>query len=108
MDFKERATGIQIGPVSTHGETAIEIYRKDIEDLLAKVPRENLLLIGGDHNSQTGKISERPGTAGKWGLNTPSNEQGQRIPSIGVRRTGSHGSIPSQDTLLEGAGGTSH
>ena len=39
-------------PVSTHGETAIEINRNDIEELLDKVPRENMLLIGGDHSSQ--------------------------------------------------------
>ena len=73
MDFKERATSIQIGkvnlipvyqPVSNHGETEIEAYRMDAEDLPAEVPRGNLLVIGGDHNSKISRGSERPGTAG--------------------------------------------
>ena len=49
MEFKLRATYIQIKdlvliavyqPVSTHGIESIEEYRQDLEDLLARCPRE--------------------------------------------------------------------
>ena len=82
MEFKPRATYIQIGnlaliavyqPVSTHGIEAIEEYRNDLEDLLARCPREKLLVIGGDHNSQIGRTETRSG------LETATNEQGQDL-----------------------------
>ena len=38
-------------PVSAHGNEAIEEYRHDLENLLTRFSRENLLVIGGDHNS---------------------------------------------------------
>ena len=88
MDFRERAVSIQIGklslisvyqPVSTHGEAAIEKYRNDVEDLMSRTPKGNLLIIGGDHNSQIGKQSARTGVAGKWGLGTYTNRQGHDL-----------------------------
>ena len=88
MDFRERAVSIQIGklslisvyqPVSTHGEAAIEKYRNDVEDLMSRTPKGNLLIIGGDHNSQIGKQSARTGVAEKWGLGTYTNRQGHDL-----------------------------
>ena len=85
MDFKERATQIQIGkisqiavyqPISTHGQEAIEDYRADVEDLVAKSPRDTIPVIGGDHNSQISRIATHQE---RYGLDTPTNEQGMDI-----------------------------
>ncbi len=94
MDFKEKPTSIQIGKlnlltvyqlVSTHGEAEIEAYRKKIEDLHSKMPRENLPIIRGDHNSHISKRSERPGTAGEMGPWHP-HQRARTGPSELVRR----------------------
>ena len=88
MEFRERALLIQIDkmciisvyqPLKTHGEDTIDVYRKDVEDLLVKIPSDCLMIMGGDHNAHVGKASERDGVSGKYGLETPTNEQGRDL-----------------------------
>ena len=88
MEFRERALLIQIDkmciisvyqPLKTHGEDTINVYRKDVEDLLVKIPSDCLMIMGGDHNAHVGKASERDGVSGKYGLETPTNEQGRDL-----------------------------
>ena len=66
-------------PLKTHGEDAIDVYRKDVEDLLIKIPSDCLMILGGDHNAHVGKASERDGVSGKYGLETRTNEQGRDL-----------------------------
>ena len=64
-------------PIRTHGHEAIEEYRDHVEDLIAKSPRDTILVIGGDHNSQ---LSGNAARQGSYGLDTPpTNEQGMDL-----------------------------
>ena len=53
-----------------YDENSIETdtLRHDIEDQLARSPRDEILVIGGDLNAQIGRNQERDLTAGKFGL----------------------------------------
>ena len=87
QDFKEKATAVQIGrvclssayqPLSSRGITALDKYRYDLEDLFAKSPTMNLLIIG-DHNVHIGGKEKAPATCGMFGLKTPTNEAGREL-----------------------------
>ena len=66
-------------PVSPNDE-AIDEYRKSLETALACKKRDEMLLIGGDHNAQIGyqRGNNRQGTVGRFGLSRHS-EAGEEM-----------------------------
>ena len=62
-----------------NGALGIDTYRKELEDELARTPKAKTLVIGGDHNAQVGRHSQRAGTSGIFGLTTRTNEAGNDL-----------------------------
>ena len=86
--FSERSTTVKIGnmkimavyqPLWSNGREGVERYREEIEEELAGSSREEVLIIGGDHNAQIGRGEEMEGVKGKYGLHTPTNEAGHHL-----------------------------
>ncbi|XP_063722275.1 uncharacterized protein LOC134848689 [Symsagittifera roscoffensis] len=86
--FSERVTAVQIGrlrliatyqPLWSKGPEEIEKFRKDLENELARTPKESVPILGGDWNAQVGRGSQRQGISGKYGLKTETNEAGESL-----------------------------
>ena len=71
-------TVIQVyAPMSNAGETEVEQFYEDLQDLLELTPQKDVLFIIGDWNAKVGG-QETPGVTGKFGLGM-QNEAGQRL-----------------------------
>ena len=63
-------------PTTNAQEAKVEWFYEDLEDLLALMPKKDVLFIIGDWNAKVGS-QETPGVTGKFGLGI-WNEAGQR------------------------------
>ena len=71
-------TVIQVyAPTSNAGETEVEWFYEDLQDLLELTTKKDVLFIIGDWNAKVGR-QETPGVTGKFGLGM-QNEAGQRL-----------------------------
>ena len=50
-----------------------------LDQELAIGRKEQITVMGGDHNAQVGRGVEVEGTRGKYGMNTPTNEAGEDL-----------------------------
>ena len=66
-----------LSPTSNAEEAEVERFYKDLQDLLERTPRRDVLSIMGDWNAKVGS-QETPGVTGKFGLGI-QNEAGQRL-----------------------------
>ena len=74
-------TVIQVyAPTSNAEEAEVEQFYADLQDLLERTPKKDVLFIIGDWNAKVGS-QETPGVKGKFGLGV-KNEAGQRHASI--------------------------
>ena len=64
-------------PTSNAEETEVERFYEDLQDLLERTPKKDVLFILGDWNAKVGS-QETPGVTGKFGLGM-RNEAGQRL-----------------------------
>ena len=55
----------------------VERFYEDLQDLLGRTPKKDVLCIIGDWNAKVGR-QETPGVTGKFGLGV-RNEAGQRL-----------------------------
>ena len=69
--YLERSTTVKIGnmkimavyqPLWSNGREGVERYREEIEEELAGSSREEVLILGGDHNAQIGRGKEMEGS----------------------------------------------
>ena len=74
--FEERVVAVVLGgfrlvsvyqPVWDSGREGMEEYRREIESQVA-IGGKEILVIGGDHNANIGRNSERDGVCGKYGI----------------------------------------
>ena len=80
-------TVIQVyAPTSNAGDTEVEWFYKDLQDLLELTPQKDVLFIIGDQNAKVGS-QETPGVTGKFGLGI-QNEAGQRLTVLPREHTG--------------------
>ena len=71
-------TVIQVyAPTSNAEEAEVELFCKDLQDLLKLTPQKDVLFIVGDWNAKVGS-QETPGRTGKFGLGI-WNEAQQRL-----------------------------
>ena len=71
-------TVIQVyAPTSNAEEPEVERFYKDLQDLLERTPKKDVLFIIGDWNAKVGS-HETPGVTGKFGLGI-QNEAGHRL-----------------------------
>ena len=71
-------TEIQVyAPTSNAEEAEVEWFYEDLQDLLERTPKKDVLFIIGDWNAKVGS-QETPGITGKFGLGV-QNEAGQRL-----------------------------
>ena len=71
-------TVIQVYARTSYAEEAdVEWFYEDLQDLLERTPRKDVLFIIGDWNAKVGS-QETPGVTGKFGLGI-QNEAGQRL-----------------------------
>ena len=71
-------TVIQVyAPTSNAEETEVERFYEDLQDLLERTPKKDVLFIIGDWNAKVGS-QETPRITGKFGLGM-WNEAGQRL-----------------------------
>ena len=63
-------------PTSNAEEAEVEWFYEDLQDLLERTPKKDVLFIIGDWNVKVG--SQTPGVTGKFGLGV-QNEAGQRL-----------------------------
>ena len=71
-------TVIQVyAPTSNAEEAEVERLYEDLQDLIERTPKKDVLFIIGDWNAKVG-IQETPGVTGKFGLGV-QNEAGQRL-----------------------------
>ena len=64
-------------PTSNAEEAEVERFYEDLQDLLERTPKKDVLFIIGDWNAKVGS-QETPGVTGKFGLGV-QNEAGQRL-----------------------------
>ena len=64
-------------PTSNAEEAEVERFYEDLQDLLKRTPKKDVLFIIGDWNAKVGS-QETPGVTGKFGLGV-QNETGQRL-----------------------------
>ena len=64
-------------PTSNSEEAEVEWFYEDLQDLLERCPKKDVLFIIGDWNAKVGS-QETPGVTGKFGLGI-RNEAGQRL-----------------------------
>ena len=65
-------------PTTRANREEIEEYRFEMENHLSTSNREEILIVGGDHNSHIGANTNRPGTSGRYGMRT-SNAAGEEL-----------------------------
>ena len=71
-------TVIQVyAPTSNAEEAQIEWFYEDLQDLLERTPKKDVLFTIGDWNAKVGS-QETPGVTGKFGLGV-WNKAGQRL-----------------------------
>ena len=71
-------TVIQVyAPTSNAEEAEVERVYEDLQDLLERTPKKDVLFIIGDWNAKVGS-QETPGVTGKFGLGV-QNEAGQKL-----------------------------
>ena len=71
-------TVIQVyAPTSKDEEAEVEQFYEDLQDLLERTSKKDVLFIIGDWNAKVGS-QETPGATGKFGLGI-RNEAGQRL-----------------------------
>ena len=71
-------TVIQVyAPTSNAEETEVEWFYENLQDLLERTPKKDVLFIIGDWHAKVGS-QETPGVTGKFGLGM-RNEAGQRL-----------------------------
>ena len=71
-------TVIQVyAPTSNTEEAEVDRFYEDLQDLLERTPKKDVLFITGDWNAKLGS-QETPGVTGKFGLGI-WNEAGQRL-----------------------------
>ena len=71
-------TVIQVyAPTSNAGETEVEWFYEDLQDLLELTPKQDVLFVIGDWNAKV-ESQETPGVTGKFGFGM-WNEAGQRL-----------------------------
>ena len=63
--------------ISNAKEAEVEQFSEDLQDLLERTPKIDVLFILGDWNAKVGS-KETPGVTGKFGLGV-QNEAGQRL-----------------------------
>ena len=69
-------TVIQVyAPTSNAEEAEVERFYEDLQDLLERTPKKDVLFIIGDWNAKVGS-QETPGVTGKFGLGV-QNEEGK-------------------------------
>lgn len=82
--FEERVTSVTVGefrlvavyqPVWQQRANCVEEYRHQVENQVSTCGKDEVLVIGGDHNAHIGRDSESPHLAGRWGLRS-TNEAG--------------------------------
>ena len=64
-------------PASNAEEAEVERFYEELQDLLERTPKKDVLFIIGDWNAKVGS-QETPGVTGKFGLGM-QNEAGQRL-----------------------------
>ena len=64
-------------PSSNAEEAKVEWFYEDLQDLLERTPKKDVLFIIGDWNAKVGS-QETPGVTDKFGLRV-QNEAGQRL-----------------------------
>ena len=64
-------------PTSNAEESEVEQFYEDLQDLLERTPKKDVLFIIGDWNAKVGS-QETTGVTGKFGLGV-QNEAGQRL-----------------------------
>ena len=64
-------------PASNAEEAEVERFYEELQDLLERTPKKDVLFIIGDWNAKVGS-QETPGVTGKFGLGR-WNEAGQRL-----------------------------
>ena len=64
-------------PTSNTEEAEVEWFYEDLQDILERIPKKDVLFIIGDWNAKVGS-QETPGVTGKFGLGV-QNEAGQRL-----------------------------
>ena len=64
-------------PTSNTEEAEVERFYEDLQDLLERTPKKDILFIIGDWKTKVGS-QETPGVTGKFGLGV-QNEVGQRL-----------------------------
>ena len=67
-------------PTSNAEETEVERFYEDLQDLLERTPKKDVLFITGDWNAKVGS-QETPGVTDKFGLGI-QNEAGQKANRI--------------------------
>ena len=68
-------TVIQVYAPTSNAE--VEWFYEDLQDLLERTPKKDVLFVIGDWNAKVGR-QETPGVTGKFGLGI-QNESGQRL-----------------------------
>ena len=66
-------------PLWSNGAVGIEKFRKDLENEVARTPKDTVLNIGGDFNAHVGAGSARRKVSRKFGLRTPTDEAGEDL-----------------------------
>ena len=86
--FAKRTATVEIGevklvaafqPLWSNDREGVENYRTELEQELAMGRKEQITVMGGDHNVKVGRGAEVEGTRGKYGMNTPTNEAGEDL-----------------------------
>ena len=89
-------TVIQVyAPTSNAEEAEVEWFYEDLQDLLERTPKKDVLFIIGDWNAKVGS-QETPGITGKFGLEM-RNEAGKRLIVLPRKCTG-HSKHPLSTT----------
>ena len=89
-------------PVWQQGATSVEEYLHQVENQVSVSGRDEVMVIGGDHNAHVGGDAEWPQLAGRWGLRT-TNEAGRDL----LEWCEEHGWLmptPSSGIVSEGPG----
>ena len=89
-EWGDRVVSVRIGdlvlmaayqPLWKYGNMQIEQYRQELEEKLQRTRRDDIIIIGGDHNSSVGPREGenwQPGVCGNYGLGA-TNEAGKDL-----------------------------
>ena len=61
-------------PTNVREETELVTFYEELSSLVRRIPKHNVLVIGGDMNAQIGKNGKN-----KYGLHNTSNSNGQHL-----------------------------